>query len=111
MCLVCALLAPKLSLAAATLLGDGYRSAVICSGSELRRVTISPDGEIVDDVTEAWVAPHCVLTHHDVERLARAWRLADYPHRVVVAGLPSPPPLSPPRLLDPAVAARGPPPR
>ena len=109
-CLACALLAPKLSLAAAMLLGDGYRSVVICSGSELRRVTLSPGGEIVDDVTEAWVAPHCVLTQHDVERFSRAWRLVDYPRRFLVAGVPSSSPLPSPRLLDPAVAARGPPP-
>ncbi len=77
--LVLSLLTPKIALTATLLLGDGYRSVVVCSGTQLLRVTVDADGEIVNDAGEEWVLPHCVLLDHDVLVLQRAWELTDYP--------------------------------
>lgn len=107
--LAASLLTPKLALTATLMLGDGYRTVVICSGTQLLRVTVAPDGEIVSDPTEEWVAPHCVLTDNDVAELQRAWQRADYPQfnrevrgPVVVAA-------AVPRWYRQAVSSRGPP--
>lgn len=106
---VCALLLPKLSLAGAMLFGEGYRSVVICSGGELIRVTISPDGEVVGDATQAWVAPHCVLTQHDVNRFDRVWQRVAYPRFVQFHVLPTPPITPLQRVVGSAVSGCDPP--
>ena len=108
--LATAVVLPKVSMATATLFGDGYRTVLICTGSQLLRVTMAPDGEVVEDVTEEWVAPHCVLTDQDVAVLNRAWSRADYPQfSSVRTSAPDVLPLPLPRLPGSAVSSRGPP--
>ena len=107
--LVCALLAPKLALAVSMLGGDGYRSVVICTGSQLVRVMVSPEGEIVDDTDAPWVGPHCVITDHDVVVLERAWALAGWPRSFLVGAEPAEPAIPLPRALRPACCSRAPP--
>lgn len=107
--LVGALLAPKVSLALASALGNGYTSVVICTGGGLARVTISPDGDIVEDVSERWSAAHCVLNDAASERLARAWQRIDWPRYAAVATRQEPALAPPPQATRPAVSSRGPP--
>ena len=74
-----ALIAPKISLAITGIFSDGYRVVVVCTGSGLTRVTISPDGSIVEDVSESWVSPHCLPVTADVEFFQRAWAKIAFP--------------------------------
>ena len=108
--LVSALLAPKISLAVAATFGSGYSSIVICTGSGLKRVAVSPQGDIVEDVSDAWVSAHCVLQDERSAELQRAWQRAGFPGftaQAVVSDAPGPD--SPLRLL-PSISNRGPPP-
>lgn len=107
--LALSLLTPKIALTATLLLGDGYRTVVICTGSQLLRVTVAPDGEIVSDPTEEWVAPHCVLTDHDVVALQRAWQRTDYPQFNVEVRLPEVTMAAVSRWYRQTVSSRGPP--
>lgn len=107
--LAISLLAPKVALSASLLWGEGYRTVVICTGTQLLRVTVSPDGEVVSDVTEEWIAPHCVLTDHDVAARQRAWQRADYPQFNIEVQMPEPLVSSQPRWFGQAVSSRGPP--
>ncbi|ASJ71006.1 hypothetical protein IMCC3135_04465 [Granulosicoccus antarcticus IMCC3135] len=109
MMLVLSLVAPKIALSASLLWGDGYRTVVICTGAQLLRVTVSPEGEIISDVTEEWVAPHCVLTDHDVVALQRAWQRADYPQFNREVDVPQVAVAAQPRWFGQAVSSRGPP--
>jgi len=78
--LLCALfVAPKVSLALASVLGSGYRVVVLCSGSDLIRVTISPDGKIVEDVSKSWVGSHCAPVTSDTQTLQRVWQRMTFP--------------------------------
>ncbi len=106
---VCSLLLPKLTLAGVMLFGEGYRSVVICSGSQLIRVTISPNGDIVEDVTQAWVAPHCVLIQHNVNCFDRAWQRIAYPHFIESWVLHTIPELPLRRVVGSAVSGCDPP--
>ena len=109
MLLVAALLAPKVSLALATAFGNGYTSVVICTSGGLARVTLSPDGDVVEDVSERWSASHCVLNDTASERLARAWQRVDWPLYAAVATPDELAPAAPPQATRPAVSSRGPP--
>ena len=107
--LVGALLAPKVSLALAATLGNGYSSVVICTGSGLVRVAVSPDGAIVDDESDAWVSAHCVLPDERTSELQRAWQRTGFPEFAVAALINDVPDMdSSPRLLG-AISNRGPP--
>ena len=71
LCVVAALrltfsqLALKLTLTASLLLGDGYRTVVICSGTQLLRVTVAPDDEPIirkfncEVRSPRWLCPPC----------------------------------------------------
>ncbi len=107
--LALSLLTPKVALTATLLLGDGYRTVVICSGTELLRVTVGPDGEIVSDTGDEYVASHCVLTHHDVMALQRAWQRADYPQFNQEVRAPVLAIAVVPRWYRQVVSSRGPP--
>jgi len=107
--LVAALLAPKVSLALATALGNGFTSVIICSGGGLTRVMLSADGKVIEDVSERWVGSHCVLNDDDTSRLARAWRRLEWP-RLAPMSSNGPSAASVPRLPPwPAASNRGPP--
>ena len=107
--LALSVLTPKVSLAVSALFGDGYRSVVVCTGGGLKRVTIGPDGGIVDDVSKAWAGSHCVLVEDDVVALARRWSTLRRPV-LRDPGLPATPaPSLAPRERQPAVSSRGPP--
>ena len=85
--LVGALLAPKVSLAVAATFGNGYSSVIICTGGGLARVSLSPQGDIVDDVSAAWVSAHCVLQDSRTTQLQRAWQQTAFPDFSAVAPL------------------------
>jgi len=107
--LIGALLAPKVSLALATALGNGYTSVVICTAGGLARVTLSPDGEVIEDVSERWSASHCVLNDPASERISRAWLHVDWPRRSVLVTPGERPLAPPPQAVRSAVSSRGPP--
>jgi len=77
-----AIVAPKVSLALASVVGDGYQSVIICSGGALVRLTLSPNGEIVEDLSAevankesvAWGGQHCTNIADHTERLHRCWQ-------------------------------------
>lgn len=83
--LVCALLAPKVSLAVAATFGSGYSTVIICTGGGLARVSVSPQGDVVGDVSEAWTSAHCVLQDERTSRLERVWQSAAFPEFAVVS--------------------------
>ena len=85
--LVGALLAPKVSLAVAATFGNGYSSVIICTGGGLARVSLSPQGDVVDDVSDAWVSAHCVLQDSRTTQLQRAWQRTAFPEFTAVAQL------------------------
>lgn len=77
LCLV--MLAPKMSLAITFALGDGYRSVIICNGAGIQRVTVSADGQVVEDVSQEWVSSHCVMGADVNASLVQAWKSVSYP--------------------------------
>lgn len=83
--LVSALLAPKVSLAMAATFGSGYSTVIICTGSGLARVSVSPQGDVVEDVSSAWASAHCVLQDERSANLERAWQNTAFPVLRVVA--------------------------
>ena len=91
------------------LFGGGYRTVLICSGTELLRVTIAPDGTIVEDLSEEWVSQHCVMSVSDTAHLRRMWTLADYPQFALESHVTEAPPIPLPLVLGPAAQGRGPP--
>lgn len=107
--LATALLAPKLSLAVSMLSGEGYRTVIICTGTSLARVTLSPAGEIINDRTGDWLSPQCVFSDQDVSVLERAWYFSDWPQFFAISERPSAPTLLPQRSLGAALSGRGPP--
>jgi len=108
--LACALLAPKVSLALASAIGNGYTSVIICTGGGLARVTVTPDGEIVEDVTERWRGFHCVLSDESTERLRRAWQAGQWPPALLhLADRPFADRGALPRVARPASLSRAPP--
>lgn len=103
------MLAPRLSLTAAMLWGEGYRSVVLCSGTQMVEVTIAPDGTIVTDVTQQWTGPQCVVSYNDVVSLQRAWDAISYPMLFSVAETSEPRNLHTPRPLGHFSLGRDPP--
>ena len=90
--------------------GEGYRSVVVCTGGALKRVVISPDGTLVDDVSEAWAGgTHCVLSDAGVVSLERHWQALSRPLPTVSGAHPADAPERVPRELRPATSSRGPP--
>ncbi|WP_430881064.1 hypothetical protein [Granulosicoccus sp. 3-233] len=83
--LIGALLAPKISLAVAATVGNGYSSVIICTGGGLTRVSLSPQGDIVDDVSDAWVSAHCVLQDDRTSDMQRAWLRTAFPEFIVTS--------------------------
>ena len=59
MLVIVSILLPRVSLALASVIGTGFDSVVICTGSGLSRVIVNASGEIVDDVSDAWSSDHC----------------------------------------------------
>ncbi len=109
--LVCAMLAPKVSLALVTVFGSTHSSVVICTGGGLKRVTISPDGQIVDDISDenAWVSPQCALPDERTSELERAWQRVNFPQFAPISSISVVDSISPPTLIRPDVSSRGPP--
>lgn len=111
MMLVCAMIAPKVSLALVTVFGSSQSSVVICTGGGLKRVAVSSDGQIVDDASdeEAWVSPHCALPDERTSALERAWHRVNFPQFAPVASFSVVDSIRPPNLVRPGVTSRGPP--
>ncbi len=109
--LVCAMLAPKVSLALVTVFGSTQTSVVICTGSGLKRVSIAPDGQIIDDASDkdAWVSPHCALSDERSVELERAWQRVNFPRFAPISSVSVVDSISPPTLIRPDVLSRGPP--
>ncbi len=109
--LVCAMLAPKVSLALVTVFGSTQTSVVICTGSGLKRVSIAPDGQIIDDASDedAWVSPHCALPDERTSELERAWQRVNFPQFAPISSFSVIDSISPPTLIRPDVLSRGPP--
>lgn len=109
--LVCAMLAPKVSLALVTVFGSNQTSVVICTGSGLKRVSIAPDGQIIDDASDedAWVSPHCALSDERSSELERAWHRVNFPQFAPISLVSVVDSISPPNLIRPDVLSRGPP--
>ena len=110
--LVCSMLAPKVSLAFVTLFGSTASSVLICTGNGLKRVSLSPSGEIVDGASseDSWVSPQCALPDQRASELERAWQQFSYPQFAAVALLSVGQGIRPPSaLLWPSVLSRGPP--
>ena len=109
--LVCAMLAPKVSLALVTVFGSTQSSVVICTGGGLKRVSIAPDGQIIDDASDedAWVSPHCALSDERTSELERAWQRVDFPRFSPISSLSVVDSVSLPSLIRPDVLSRGPP--
>lgn len=59
MLVIVSILLPRVSLALASVIGTGFDSVVICTGSGLTRVVVDASGEIVDDVSDAWSSDQC----------------------------------------------------
>ena len=78
------LLAPKVSLAVVQAFGGGFHSVVVCTGSGLARITLSPNGDVIDDITTHWTSAHCVLTTEDTDALARRWQHIGYPSTTLI---------------------------
>ena len=109
MLLGCALLAPKVSLAAASLFGNGYDSVVICTSGGLARVTVGPDRALVDDLSEVWIGTHCVPSDGVTLGLQRRWQALRRSVLRSLGALPPPAVTPVPRARQPAVSSRGPP--
>ncbi len=109
--LVCAMLAPKVSLALVTVFGSSHSSVVICTGGGLKRVSIAPDGQIIDDVSNesAWVSQHCALLDERTSELERAWQRVNFPQFAPISSFSVVDSISPPTLVRPDVLSRGPP--
>ncbi len=107
--LVAALLAPKVSLAVAATFGNGYSSVIICTGGGLVRVSLSPQGEVVDDVSDAWVSAHCVQQDTQTISLQRAWARTSFPEFSVVSQSEEEAQLASTHRLLQTVSNRGPP--
>ncbi len=109
--LVCAMLAPKVSLALVTIFGSTQSSVVICTGGGLKRVSIAPDGQIVDDVSDedAWVSPHCALPDERTSALERAWQRVNFPQFAPMSSVNVVDNIRPPTLIRPDALSRGPP--
>ncbi|ASJ70531.1 hypothetical protein [Granulosicoccus antarcticus] len=109
--LVCALVAPKVSLALVSVFGTGSTSVLICSDGGLKRVTIAADGEIIADDSEAnaWVSPHCALPDARTAEFVRTWQHVRYPQLTAIAMSHSVDRLWSPTLVRPDILSRGPP--
>ena len=94
------MLAPKATLAAALLFGIGFDSVVVCTGAGLRRVTLSPSGEILAprDAADALVpdaaTEHCAPAAARPSRDLHAWSAVRY------AALVPAPIVAPPTRVD-----------
>ena len=109
--LVCAMIAPKVSLALVTVFGSTHSSVVICTGGGLKRVSITPDGQIAEDASDesAWVSPHCALPDERTAELERAWHRVNFPQFAPISSFGVVDSISPPTLVRPDVTSRGPP--
>jgi hypothetical protein len=59
MLVIVSILLPRVSLALASMIGTGFDSVVICTGSGLSRGIVDASGEIIDDVSDTWSGDHC----------------------------------------------------
>lgn len=77
--LFCALLAPRVSVAVATLSGLQSGTVIICTGTGLLRVSVSAEGEILEQNAESEISAPCVLPDSRGQDLQRAWQRMAYP--------------------------------
>ena len=106
-----ALVAPKVSLAVAAVIGQSAQSVIICIGTGLSRVSLTADGSIVDPAEASDQSPSvpCVLPDENMATLARAWQRLEFP-RLYGVGSTTPSPItSTPRAVRPATSSRAPP--